>query len=485
MRAKRKCTSDAERIATGISKMMCGKMLPARFTLQGERLAFLPSSGVQLSSKCCWNDKVACPRYCKNAVLRFETSLPDRSFLARYSVSCSKCYEPTESARHLFCSFCNEILTGHIASPGGKVSDHLVTIRHLFNEANALSEYLQCNATRVPSDLINSDQLAQYISNLEEWAQTIRFPSKGPAKREDFGLLIGQLTRHLETLRTLSSPNSSSGCRSDSKATGTLGFSKDSADESAPPEQANSWSRYGRDGDASRLLPSGTMEHRHGRPRSQSGAVARKRRATSTRPSSVSSLRPSTSMRLHVSMVDREFVRCISILDGDAKQNAVVQLALLENIFVISCLSTPSCRNICKLGCFCAWYFSLFAPLDNNFLCFSHFRTATPSATTLPNPRNARHTLPARSPLPLSIPLAPAARPGARGPRLVRALPPQLLRPPRRHGRPHAAPRRRAATSASGQARRPRWRRRLWRLPQGLLGPAPLPRPRPGCQRLG
>mmetsp|Transcript_3629 Transcript_3629/g.10704 ORF Transcript_3629/g.10704 Transcript_3629/m.10704 type:complete len:201 (+) Transcript_3629:66-668(+) len=144
--AKRKCTSDAERIATNIARMMCCSTLPARFTLDGDQIVFLPSSGVELAGRCSWGDKSACPRYCKGAYLRFEASLPDRGFLARYSVSCTECYGPINSSIHLFCSCCNEILTGHIASPGGKVSDHLVTIRHLFHEAKAQASFVRINS---------------------------------------------------------------------------------------------------------------------------------------------------------------------------------------------------------------------------------------------------------------------------------------------------------------------------------------------------
>ena len=44
-------------------------------------------------------------------------------------VSCAKCFADGESVFHLHCSYCDEILTGSIAQPGGKVADHVITIR--------------------------------------------------------------------------------------------------------------------------------------------------------------------------------------------------------------------------------------------------------------------------------------------------------------------------------------------------------------------
>ena len=48
-------------------------------------------------------------------------------------VSCAKCFADGESVFHLHCSYCDEILTGSIAQPGGKVSDHVITIRFPFD----------------------------------------------------------------------------------------------------------------------------------------------------------------------------------------------------------------------------------------------------------------------------------------------------------------------------------------------------------------
>jgi len=212
MRTKRKCVSDAERLATNISKMSCCAPLPTRFTLQGNKLKFLPCAGITPVERCTWADKGACPRYCKNASLTFETLLPDRGFLARYSVRCVECYGPAESARQIFCSHCNEILAGHMASPGAKVSDHLVTIRHLFHEAEALASCLRRNAHGEAGDRdtdLDLDQIGRYLGELEEWSRTIRIPTKSAVKRGDFESLVRMMSMDLARLSTVSS-----GCKS-------------------------------------------------------------------------------------------------------------------------------------------------------------------------------------------------------------------------------------------------------------------------------
>jgi len=205
MRTKRKCVSDAERLATNISKMSCCAPLPTRFTLQGNKLKFLPCAGITPVERCTWADKGACPRYCKNASLTFETLLPDRGFLARYSVRCVECYGPAESARQIFCSHCNEILAGHMASPGAKVSDHLVTIRHLFHEAEALASCLRRNAHGEAGDRdtdLDLDQIGRYLGELEEWSRTIRIPTKSAVKRGDFESLVRMMSMDLARLYT-------------------------------------------------------------------------------------------------------------------------------------------------------------------------------------------------------------------------------------------------------------------------------------------
>ncbi len=45
-------------------------------------------------------------------------------------VTCARCRVSGEPVFHLFCSHCDEILTGSIALPGGKVADHAITIRY-------------------------------------------------------------------------------------------------------------------------------------------------------------------------------------------------------------------------------------------------------------------------------------------------------------------------------------------------------------------
>eukprot|EP00292_Cryptomonas_paramecium_P008117 CAMPEP_0113721532 /NCGR_PEP_ID=MMETSP0038_2-20120614/37197_1 /TAXON_ID=2898 /ORGANISM="Cryptomonas paramecium" /LENGTH=346 /DNA_ID=CAMNT_0000650575 /DNA_START=6 /DNA_END=1043 /DNA_ORIENTATION=- /assembly_acc=CAM_ASM_000170 len=203
-RGKRKGVSEAERMAAGISKMLCGKTMPTRFNLDDKRITFLESSGVRYADRCNWGEGQGYSKYCSCAFLKFETYLPDRRFLTRYSVRCSRCY-PTESTHHTFCSYCNEVLTGYIAGPGGKIGDHLITIRHMYHEASALASFVRSNvfsAARDPE--LDVEQCAAYTAALQEWAQTIRFPSRGIAKREQFEGLVAQLTEDLELIRAQS-----------------------------------------------------------------------------------------------------------------------------------------------------------------------------------------------------------------------------------------------------------------------------------------
>ena len=131
--------------------------------------------------ECCWSNQGQRPVYCCQAEFRFETCLPDREYLTRYSVSCSKCRPANEPVFHLHCSYCDEILTGSIASPGGKVKDHVVTIRHIVKEAMVQNKYFEQKSEVSCEEF---QKACMYVSNLEEWASMIRFKSSSEEKRE-------------------------------------------------------------------------------------------------------------------------------------------------------------------------------------------------------------------------------------------------------------------------------------------------------------
>eukprot|EP00292_Cryptomonas_paramecium_P000127 CAMPEP_0113704446 /NCGR_PEP_ID=MMETSP0038_2-20120614/26525_1 /TAXON_ID=2898 /ORGANISM="Cryptomonas paramecium" /LENGTH=243 /DNA_ID=CAMNT_0000629231 /DNA_START=803 /DNA_END=1530 /DNA_ORIENTATION=- /assembly_acc=CAM_ASM_000170 len=66
-----------------------------------------------------------------------------------------------------------------------------------------MSSYVRVNSSCEPADRdarLNVQQIADYISNLDEWAKTIRFPSKSSAKRQDFELIVRQMTGDLSRL---------------------------------------------------------------------------------------------------------------------------------------------------------------------------------------------------------------------------------------------------------------------------------------------
>ena len=67
-------------------------------------------------------------------------------------MSCPKCRAGGEPVFHLHCSYCDEILTGSIAQPGGKVADHVITIRCVPLERHAaMIRYLHAVITRLLS----------------------------------------------------------------------------------------------------------------------------------------------------------------------------------------------------------------------------------------------------------------------------------------------------------------------------------------------
>eukprot|EP00292_Cryptomonas_paramecium_P008169 CAMPEP_0113684012 /NCGR_PEP_ID=MMETSP0038_2-20120614/13710_1 /TAXON_ID=2898 /ORGANISM="Cryptomonas paramecium" /LENGTH=281 /DNA_ID=CAMNT_0000603601 /DNA_START=62 /DNA_END=904 /DNA_ORIENTATION=- /assembly_acc=CAM_ASM_000170 len=193
---RRKLVSEAETIASDMSKLMWRTHFSNNFTIVNSRMLFHENTGL-IADRCAWEDHLR-PKYCKAAVLRFDAFLPSRGFLARYSVSCTRCY-PDNSTQdpdfHVHCSYCNEVLSGSIARPGGKVTDHLITIRHVYNEATAVCCYLHQQSKKTsdldPSESGFDHNLAQeYVAMLRKWADRIRFPMKSPVSRADFQRLI-------------------------------------------------------------------------------------------------------------------------------------------------------------------------------------------------------------------------------------------------------------------------------------------------------
>jgi hypothetical protein len=181
---KRKQTSSAVRMAVEISKMSfshAGHEMRQRLRFEKNRVIFTELGGASPTRKCTWRDDKMNPCYCENAELTFEAYLPDRKYLVRFSVQCASCYDKDVTAVHLYCAYCNEVLTGSIAGPGGKISDHLITIRHVYQQAVSFITILENGLPRQQDIALAKD----YISKLEEWSGTIRYRMAGAIKRRN------------------------------------------------------------------------------------------------------------------------------------------------------------------------------------------------------------------------------------------------------------------------------------------------------------
>ena len=190
---KRKQVSDAEKLALELSKLTSKHIHKSKLRFENNRLISQNSSKLLLTDKCNWKEDKQWPRYCNKALFKFEANLPERIFLTRYSVNCSTCYDVTDSAVHLYCSYCDEILTGSIAGPGGKIMDHLITIRHMFQEAVALKTYFDNNELLRMQEF---QQFTEYVGKLEEWSEIVRYP-KNSLKKTDFEQILGELKAQL------------------------------------------------------------------------------------------------------------------------------------------------------------------------------------------------------------------------------------------------------------------------------------------------
>jgi hypothetical protein len=202
---KRKQTSSAEKIAVEISKMClshAGYEMQRKLRVENSKVIFTDLVRASRAQKCTWRDDKMNPCYCKHADLKYEACLPDRKYLVRYSAQCSACYDNATTAVHLYCAFCDEVLTGSIAGPGGKISDHLITIRHVYQQAISFNAILENGMPRHQDIALAK----MYISKLDVWSDTIRYRTRSQVKRIHFEDILEKLNVHLE--QRVSPPNS-------------------------------------------------------------------------------------------------------------------------------------------------------------------------------------------------------------------------------------------------------------------------------------
>lgn len=207
---KRKAASDAERMAVELSKINFIHSYNGSIKIEKTTVSFPESARQVKQSQCTWRDDKTNPCYCEKAILKFETYLPDRNYLARFSVQCPSCYDADTSAVHLYCAYCDEVLTGSIAGPGGKVSDHLVTIRHVYKQSLAIRNSLE-SERQDPSTL---SQAADYCARLLEWSERVRYPIRTAVKRTHIDRVLDELhlllDRAFATVRRPVRPTSAS-----------------------------------------------------------------------------------------------------------------------------------------------------------------------------------------------------------------------------------------------------------------------------------
>jgi hypothetical protein len=179
---KRKKVSDAERIALELFKVTSRQPRQSKVKFDQNKIIFEDTkmNDTIKGESCCWANPGR-PIYCSDAEFRFETCLPEREYLTRFSVSCNKCRPSDAQAFHLYCSYCDEILSGSIAGPGGKIADHVVTIRHIVKEAVVQNQHLE-KMGRVSAE--EFQKAATYVTKLEQWSGAIRFKRNSEEKRE-------------------------------------------------------------------------------------------------------------------------------------------------------------------------------------------------------------------------------------------------------------------------------------------------------------
>ena len=196
---KRRQSSGLEKKAIELSKMNLSCEMQFKFRVDKDRIFFSENASRFKQDTCTWRDEKAFPCYCTESFLKFETSLPDRKYLTRFSVKCLKCYDGGVSAIHLHCAFCDEVLTGKIAGPGGKISDHLVTIRHVYKQALALKDSLESGSALS----INLFLVRDYIIKLKEWSEQVRYTKQASVQKAHLDEVIRNFQRNIQRLRLL------------------------------------------------------------------------------------------------------------------------------------------------------------------------------------------------------------------------------------------------------------------------------------------
>jgi hypothetical protein len=190
---RRKPVSDAEKMAVELSKIIFSVELSCKFRVENDKLMFSESAKSFHAEKCTWQSEKMRPCHCRKSDLQFEAYLPDRKYLTRFTARCSTCYDGTASGVHLYCAYCDEVLTGSIAGSGGKITDHLITIRHVYQQARVLQGILE-NGTPRDEDLVRANE---YVSKLEEWSDRIRYPVHNSIRRIHFEELLRDFHRLL------------------------------------------------------------------------------------------------------------------------------------------------------------------------------------------------------------------------------------------------------------------------------------------------
>lgn len=195
---RRKKVSEAEKIALDLFKLTsrwARLFSQSRIKFEKNKIRFEDSTiGDSLKGMaCCWTNE-GHPIYCANAEFRFKTCLPEREYLTRYSVFCNHCRPAGVQAFHLYCSYCDEILKGSIAGPGGKIADHIITIRHIVKEASFQNQYFASKG-RLPPD--EYQQGVAYVAKLEQWASAIRFKRNFEDKVE-FQQVLRSIQQHIQ-----------------------------------------------------------------------------------------------------------------------------------------------------------------------------------------------------------------------------------------------------------------------------------------------
>ena len=192
---KRKYASDARRMAMELSKIFPSHEIPRRFRIDRDRLLFSETTSRFPHDQCNWAESKETPLYCAKAQLAVEAYLPGRKYLTRYIVRCAHCYENEDPCFHLYCSYCDEVLTGSIARPSGKISDHLVTTRHIYQQALAIKDSLE----RGDAGLSTFATARHYVMKLEEWSESVRYTTQASVKQVHFDKILQELYQLVQT----------------------------------------------------------------------------------------------------------------------------------------------------------------------------------------------------------------------------------------------------------------------------------------------